>query len=166
MITRAVIAAIISPEIRLEMLKFSNNSFATSPDCTAQPIPKAVTAVKNAKIAAIHFILSPRSSANIAPPIIIPFLFFTLYFTAIRLSEYLVAMPNTPVSHIHNRAPGPPDVMAAPTPIMFPVPIVEDRAVTSAPNWEISPLLPLSRATVSFKPRPSFRWMNPVLMVK
>jgi len=166
MITRAVRAAMISPETHGVMPKDVFTCSATEPDCTAQPIPKAVTAVKNAKTAPSHFILSPRSSANIAPPIIIPLLFFTLYFTAIRLSEYLVAMPNTPVSHIHNSAPGPPDAMAVPTPIMFPVPIVEDSAVASAPNWAISPGLPLSRANVSFNPSPSLRWMNPVLKVK
>jgi hypothetical protein len=75
-------------------------------------------------------------------------------------------MPNTPVSHIHSKAPGPPNAMAVPTPTMFPVPIVEANAVVKAPNWETSPTLFLSRVTESFIPSPSLRWINPVLKVK
>ena len=36
-------------------------------------------------------------------------------------------------------APGPPSAIAVPTPMIFAVPIVEDKAVVRAPNWETSP---------------------------
>ena len=64
---------------------------------------------------------------------------FTRYFTATSASEYLVAIPNTPVSHIHSTAPGPPKATAVATPTMLPVPMVAARAVESAPNWLTSP---------------------------
>ena len=54
---------------------------------------------------------------------------FTRYFTAAKVSAYLVAMPNTPVSHIQSTAPGPPAKMAVPTPTMLPVPMVAESAV-------------------------------------
>ena len=56
---------------------------------------------------------------SIAPPSMLPLWSFTRYFTAANVSEYFVAMPNTPVSHIHSTAPGPPARMAVPTPTML-----------------------------------------------
>ena len=56
-------------------------------------------------------------------------------------------MPNTPVSHIQNTAPGPPAMIAVATPTMEPVPIVPAKAVTSAPNWLTSPSLSSSLTT-------------------
>ena len=74
----------------------------------------------------------------------LPLWSFTRYFTAANVSEYFVAMPNTPVSHIHSTAPGPPAKMAVPTPTMLPVPMVADRAVHSAPKLVTSPSPPVS----------------------
>jgi len=56
-----------------------------------------------------------------------------------KASEYLDAMPSTPVTHIQNRAPGPPIEMAVATPTMLPVPTVAASAVVNAWNWETSP---------------------------
>ena len=61
------------------------------------------------------------------------------YFTASRASAYLVAIPNTPVSHIQSTAPGPPAATAVATPTMLPVPMVAASAVVSAPKWLTSP---------------------------
>ena len=66
------------------------------------------------------------------------------YFTASRPSENFVAMPNSAASHIQNIAPGPPATMAVATPTMFPVPMVADRAVHSAPKLVTSPSPPVS----------------------
>ena len=43
--------------------------------------------------------LNARSHAYIAPPSISPLWSFTRYLTDANTSQYLVAMPNTPVSH-------------------------------------------------------------------
>lgn len=80
----------------------------------------------------------PRSSTYIGPPAIAPEGVATRYFTASRASEYFVAMPNTPVSHIHSSAPGPPAAIAVETPTMLPVPIVAASAVVSAANGDTS----------------------------
>src|SRR5213075_3114363 len=61
------------------------------------------------------------------------------YFTERTASEYFVAIPKTPVSHIQSTAPGPPAAMAVATPTMFPVPMVAANAVVNAPNWLMSP---------------------------
>ncbi len=47
-------------------------------------------------------------------------------------SVNLVAMPKKAVTHIQNRAPGPPSEMAVATPAMLPVPTVADNAVARA----------------------------------
>lgn len=99
--------------------------------CTPLPIPKAARAARAAKIIPSHFILSPRSRAYMAPPTIEPSLVFTLYLTPINDSEYFVAIPSTPVIQHQNTAPKPPREIAVPTPMMFPVPMVEARAVVS-----------------------------------
>ena len=91
---------------------------------------------------------------------------FTRYFTAANVSEYFVAMPNTPVSHIHSTAPGPPARMAVPTPTMLPVPMVADSAVVSAPNWLMSPGASGSFVTDSLMAVGSLRWMNRVRIVR
>ena len=55
-------------------------------------------------------------------------------------------MPNRPVIHIQNNAPGPPAAMAVATPAMLPVPTVAASAVMSAWKWEMSPsACPFSR---------------------
>ena len=109
-----------------------------------------------------HFMFSPRSSAYIAPPCIRPSLVCTRYLTAIRLSAYLVAMPNTPVSQHHRTAPGPPRNTAVPTPTMLPVPMVEASAVVSAWNWLTSPGESGSLVTDRRMPVNVLRWMKPV----
>ena len=63
----------------------------------------------------------------------------TRYLTARSPSAYLVAMPKKAASHIQNSAPGPPAAIAVATPTMFPVPIVAESAVQSAPKLETSP---------------------------
>jgi hypothetical protein len=73
------------------------------------------------------------------PPAIVPSAALTRYFTDRSASAYFVAIPNTPVSHIHRTAPGPPAATAVETPTMLPVPIVAASAVVRAPNWLTSP---------------------------
>ena len=113
--------------------------------CTADS--KGSESANTAKIIPSHFMFSPRSSAYMAPPCIRPSAVFTRYFTAIRDSAYLVAIPNTPVSQHQSTAPGPPRAIAVPTPMILPVPIVDASAVARAPNWLTSPSAPSSFAT-------------------
>ena len=112
-------------------------------DCTAEPVPMVAITAKAANATAPILAhqgtlpserLNARSHAYIAPPSISPLWSFTRYLTDANTSQYLVAMPNTPVSHIQKTAPGPPAIMAVATPTMDPVPMVPARAVTSAPN--------------------------------
>ena len=102
--------------------------------CTVQPIPKAANAVKTANKTPAHLAFKPYSKAYIGPPSICPIGDCLRYFTASKPSLYFVAMPKTPVSQHHNTAPGPPNAIAVPIPIMFPVPIVAAKAVANAPN--------------------------------
>ena len=110
-----------------------------------QPMPNAATAVRTAKITPSHFAFIPRSRTYMGPPPMSPDGVTTRYFTASTASAYLVAMPKTPVSHIHNTAPGPPAATAVATPTMLPVPMVAASAVMRAPNCETSPSPSLSR---------------------
>ena len=130
-----------------------------------QPMPKAHTAANSAKITPAHLAWSPRSRAYMAPPIMVPFSLRTRYLTAISVSAYFVAMPNRPVSHIQSTAPGPPMATAVPTPMMFPVPMVEDRAVVRAPNWDTSPSESSSFVTDSLMALKISFWMKPVRTV-
>ena len=125
-------------------------------DCTMQPIPSAAKAVKNANTTPSHLLCSPRSITYMGPPAIVPSGIFTRYFTESSASVYFVAMPNTPDSHIHSTAPGPPATTAVATPTMFPVPMVAASAVISAANGLISPFAPLSLVTESFNARPIY----------
>ena len=77
-----------------------------------------------------------------APPSMLPLWSLTRYLIATNISEYLVAIPKIPVSHIQNTAPGPPAKIAVATPTIDPVPIVAANAVASAPKAEMSPSLP------------------------
>ena len=133
--------------------------------CTVQPMPKAQTAASRAKMTPSHFILRPRSSAYMAPPIMVPSSDLTRYLTEMMVSAYLVAMPKMPVSHIHRTAPGPPMAMAVPTPMMLPVPMVEDSAVVSAPNCDTSPSASGSFLTDSLMALKMSFWINPVRTV-
>ena len=67
-------------------------------------------------------------------PPCMPVLLFCLYLTANNPSEYFVAIPNNPVTHIQNIAPGPPSAIAVATPTIFPVPTVDANAVINAEN--------------------------------
>jgi len=72
----------------------------------------------------------------------------------------LVAMPKTPVSHIHNTAPGPPEAIAVATPTILPVPTVAAKAVVKAPKWLISPSPSLVRSNDNLIALPIYRWIN------
>ncbi len=124
------------------------------------PMPNAATAVSSANTTPSHLIRSPRSSTYIGPPAIAPDGVVTRYFTASSASPYFVAIPNTPVSHIHSTAPGPPAATAVATPTMLPVPIVAASAVASAPNWLTSPVPSAERPSEIRIPLPMNRWMN------
>ena len=128
---------------------------------TVLPMPKAATAVSAAKITPSHFAFIPRSRTYIGPPAIEPFAFFTRKRTERSASEYFVAMPKTPVSHIQRTAPGPPAATAVATPTMFPVPIVAARAVVSAPNWLTSPAPSFWRRSEILMAVQRYRWMKP-----
>ena len=152
--------------------------------CTADPVPMAAMAANAANATAPSFAhqgvrppgpgsSSPlslrrnaRSQMYMAPPSMAPLWSFTRYFTAAYTSAYLVAMPNTPVIHIQNTAPGPPARMAVATPTMEPVPMVAASAVASAPMWLMSPLPSGSEVSESLMAWGSLRWMKPVFTVK
>src|SRR5262247_2655312 len=139
-ITTAVKAVITAPDHQGDTWKVSFTRVAIELACTMLPMPNAATAVRAAKIRPSQRARSPRSSTYIGPPAIVPSGPLTRYFTARTASEYLVAMPKTPVSHIQSTAPGPPALTAVATPTMFPVPMVAASAVVSAPNWLTSPV--------------------------
>src|SRR6266403_1423767 len=83
---------------------------------TMFPMPNAEMVVRMAKITPTHFCFIPLSSTYIGPPAIRPLSVLMRYFTERTASEYFVAMPKTPVSHIQSTAPGPPAAMAEATP--------------------------------------------------
>ena len=123
--TAAVRAAIAMPnQSRIEASAWvsPNTVFFTTTistiafDWAMLPMPKAARAVKAAKRIPAQRAFRPRSKTNIGPPDISPRLFWMRYFTASRASEYLVAMPKTPVNHIQKTAPGPPISTAPATP--------------------------------------------------
>ena len=132
--TTAVRTPMMIPTTALLMCRFSLQTVAMALTCVAHPIPNEANPANTAKISPSHRICKPRSSAYMAPPCIRPSSVLTRYFTAISDSLYFVAIPNTPVSQHHKTAPGPPTATAVPTPIIFPVPIVDASAVASAPN--------------------------------
>src|SRR3989338_6556395 len=138
-ITTAVRKVMIMPVHHGEILNVSLTSEAMELACTILPIPNAATAVKAAKTIPNQRHFMPRSKTYIGPPAMTPCEVVILYLTDKRASEYLVAIPKTPVSHIHNTAPGRPEAIAVATPTIFPVPIVAARAVVNAPNWLTSP---------------------------
>ena len=154
--------------------RFSTMTSLTALACTAEPMPNDASAARAAKAMAptlahqgvVPFFLKARSQAYMAPPSISPLWSLTRYFTLTKVSAYLVAMPKTPVSHIHSTAPGPPDTMAVPTPTMLPVPIVGARAAHSAPKGDTSPGALGSFWNVILIAAGILRWMNPVRMVR
>ena len=111
--------------------------------CVRLPIPKeAITANRakaNPKAAPNFLCLKPRRIVYIGPPDISPASFTSRYLIASIHSLNFEVSPKKAESHIHTRAPGPPETMAVATPTIFPVPIVAARAVVSAEKGEISP---------------------------
>ena len=112
--------------------------------CVRLPIPNEAETAKraksHAKTAPARLFLKVFLMVYIGPPVISPILFFSLYFIASIHSLNLVVNPKTAESHIHTSAPGPPDTIAVATPTIFPVPIVEARAVVRAEKGDTSPL--------------------------
>tara|TARA_B100000959_G_scaffold118601_1_gene124671 strand:- start:8891 stop:9076 length:186 start_codon:yes stop_codon:yes gene_type:complete len=51
-----------------------------------------------------------------------------------------IDIPKIAITHIQNIAPGPPNVIAKATPLIFPKPTVPDRAVERAWKWVMTPL--------------------------
>ena len=138
-ITKAVSTAIAMPVIHGATRNVSFTIAEMEFACTIFPMPNADTAVRMAKITPSHFCFMPLSRTYIGPPAINPSFVFMRYLTERSASEYFVAMPKTPVSHIQSTAPGPPAAIAVATPTMLPVPMVAASAVVSAPNWLMSP---------------------------
>ena len=138
-ITIAVRTVITAPVHQGETCRVSWTIEEIELACTMQPMPKAATAVSAAKTTPSQRWPRPRSSTYIGPPAISPCAVTVRYLTESSASAYLVAIPNTPVSHIHSTAPGPPAATAVETPTMLPVPMVAARAVVSAPKWLTSP---------------------------
>ena len=132
--TSAVSTATTAPTSHSGTPRLALHTVAMAFTWVAQPMPKEASVPNSAKATPSHFICRPRSRAYMAPPCMRPSLVLTRYLTAIRASAYLVAMPNTPVSQHQNTAPGPPRAIAVPTPMMFPVPMVDASAVVRAPN--------------------------------
>src|SRR5699024_3478088 len=119
-ITKAVRIATTTPTIHTGTPVLAFTTLAIALTCVAHPIPKEANPANTANIMPrtfpSFFHLSPRERAYMAPPCILPSFFFTLYLTAIRDSEYFVAIPKTPDSQHQSTAPGPPKAMAVPTP--------------------------------------------------
>ena len=144
--------------------------------CTAEPVPMVATTANAANATAPVFAhqaatvpsarLKPRSQMYMAPPSMVPAWSRTRYFTDANTSTYLVAMPNTPVIHIQNTAPGPPARMAVATPTMEPVPMVAASAVASAPKFDMSPSPCGSFLNDMRMAAGNLRWMKPVFTVR
>ncbi len=99
------------------------------------PMPKAARAAKTANPTARTLPngpLIPRLRYSCGPPRCSPFSSTTRNFEPRKASEYFEAMPTRPVTHIQNRAPGPPRPIAVATPAMLPTPTVAASAVVSA----------------------------------
>ena len=77
------------------------------------------------------------------PPATAPWSSLVRYLMAKSPSAYLVAIPKKAAIHIQNRAPGPPTLIAVATPMIFPVPTVDAKAVHRAVKLDTSPC-PLS----------------------
>ncbi len=116
------------------MPKKSTRPSATELACTMLPMPRAATAVKKANNTARNFHLFPNPSSikYIGPPRTWPSGSIRRYITARVHEVYLTAMPKTAVTHIQKSAPGPPMAIAVATPVIFPVPMVADKAADSA----------------------------------
>ena len=102
-------------------------------------------------------------------PVYMPISFFSRYFIARVISEYLVIIPPAAAIHIQKMAPGPPITIAVAIPTMLPVPMVDARAVAIAwkgvmllPSFSLEP--PLSAPPmVRLNTKPSFLNCWPLL---
>ncbi len=164
--TAATMTVRMLPDTYCEILNVSLSIVDMEFDCTEQPIPRAAMMVKTQNRTASHFMPRPRSRAYMGPPSMVPSDVFTRYLTASNPSEYLVAIPKTPLNQHHRTAPGPPSETAVATPMMLPVPMVAARAVARAPNWLTSPFESPSLLTDRAIPLKIFRWGNFRRMVK
>ena len=113
---------------------------------TMQPMPKQAIMPKIAKAVASQrqFWLKPFLMKYMAPPTQLPAGVFSRKWTESKTSENFVIMPTNAVTHIQNKAPGPPMAIAVATPTMLPVPMSAARAVIKAFHGEISPSVDLS----------------------
>ena len=145
--TAAVMAAWMTPVRWTLIPNWEAASVEIELACTMLPMPNEANTVNSANSTPSHFMPRPRSRAYIGPPSMVPSSVLTRYFTASSASLYFVAMPRTPVSHIHSTAPGPPRLTAVATPTMLPVPMVAASAVVSAANGLTSPAAPFSAVT-------------------
>src|SRR5699024_8502081 len=102
----------------------------------------------------------PRARYYRGQPVFSPAVSVPRNRTPKTASAYLDAMPTRPVTHIQNKAPGPPIPMAVATPTILPVPTVAASAVVNAWNWEISPLDPGSFRLIMPKARAGISFVN------
>src|SRR2546426_12232958 len=106
--TMAVQAVMTTPVVQGLTRNVSSTIDEIEFACTMFPIPNAATAVRAANTVPSHGTPRPRASTYIGPPAIVPSGVVIRYFTESTASPYLVAIPNTPVSHIQRTAPRPP----------------------------------------------------------
>ena len=109
--------------------------------CTMAPVPMHAIMQKMQKSVPIQVQRLPRPflMKYMAPPTQLPAGVFSRNCTESMTSANFVTMPTMAVTHIQNRAPGPPTEMAVATPTMLPVPMVPASAVIRAFQGEISP---------------------------
>ena len=79
-----------------------------------------------------HDFPKPSIIKYIGPPCKTPALSFPLNMIAKVDVKNFVDIPITALTHIQKTAPGPPIEIATATPAIFPIPMVEDKAVVSA----------------------------------
>ena len=79
-----------------------------------------------------HDFPKPSIIKYMGPPCNSPALSFPLNIIAKVDVKNLVDIPTMALTHIQKIAPGPPMEMATATPAMFPIPMVEDKAVVKA----------------------------------
>src|SRR5258705_13009624 len=90
-ITTAVSTVMTPPVTHGETCQVSLTIAEIEFACTMQPMPKAATAVSDAKITASHRAWRPRSSTYMGPPAMVPLSVTIRYFTERTASAYLVA---------------------------------------------------------------------------
>ena len=74
----------------------------------------------------------PSTIKYMGPPCNWPALSFPRNIIANDEVKNLVDIPTTALTHIQNKAPGPPIEIATATPAILPIPIVDDNAVDNA----------------------------------